>query len=171
GQTTNNESASRDATRCHVVCVRGWPCKSTTGCPWPPQRTRSVTSPTSTYSSAKPSNTRSPYPHERPIRTRFSPSAIKPDQPHQDSGSDFQQLAAAGVEPAAGARVAAAGALHHAAALLAGRTEVETLAHGGQNRWLIGQRGCGGLRRSCSRTAVAAIASVLMAAVGWIGIS
>ena len=39
------------------VCVRGWPCSSTTGGPWPPCRTRSVTSPTSTYSSLKPSNT------------------------------------------------------------------------------------------------------------------
>ena len=25
GQTTKNEPASCGATRCHVVCVRGWP--------------------------------------------------------------------------------------------------------------------------------------------------
>ena len=49
-------------------------------------------------------------------------------------------LPAAGVEPAARARVAAAGALHHAAALLAGGTEVEAGSNGRDHRRLVGQR-------------------------------
>jgi len=47
-------------------------------------------------------------------------------------------LPAAGVEAAARARVAAAGALHHAAALLAGWTEVEPLADRRPDRWFVG---------------------------------
>jgi hypothetical protein len=41
----------------HVVWVRGWPCSSKTGLPLPPWRTRNLTSPTSTVSSVKSSNT------------------------------------------------------------------------------------------------------------------
>src|SRR4051812_49045396 len=51
--------------RCHVVCVRGCPCRSTTGGPSPPWRTRSTASPTSTWSSANPSNIRTELIHER----------------------------------------------------------------------------------------------------------
>ena len=43
-------------TRCHVVCVRGCPCSSSTGGPDPPWRTRKTASPTSISSRAKPSN-------------------------------------------------------------------------------------------------------------------
>src|SRR3954447_25194703 len=53
--------ASSGATRCQVVCVRGWPCRSTTGGPEPPCRTRSTASPTSTRSSVKPSNMSTTY--------------------------------------------------------------------------------------------------------------
>ena len=49
--------------------------------------------------------------------------------------------AAAGVEAAAGARVAAAGALHHAAALQAGRAKVKTLADGRDDGGEVGERG------------------------------
>src|ERR1700735_5577988 len=67
------------------------------------------------------------------------------------------RLAAAGVEPAARARVAAARALHHAATLLAGRTEVEALAQGGDDRRLVGE--CGRRReRRAARVPVAAVA-------------
>src|SRR5690242_9519180 len=68
-------------------------------------------------------------------------------------------LPAAGVEPAARARVAAARALHHPAALLAGRTEVESLAQRRDDRWFVGQRGRG--RQSGARGAAAiALATV-----------
>src|SRR5436305_11398270 len=52
----------------------------------------------------------------------------------------LQLLPAASVESAAGARVAAAGALHHASTLLARGTEVESLAGGGNDRRIVGQR-------------------------------
>ena len=68
-----------------------------------------------------------------------------------------QASAAAGVEPAAGARVAAARALHHPAALLAGRAEVEALAHRGETGGVsvsadvAGSAGVGRDRRSRCR--------------------
>jgi hypothetical protein len=49
-------SASSGATRCHVACVRGCPCNSSTGVPAPPYRTRNVAAPTSIRSRRKPSN-------------------------------------------------------------------------------------------------------------------
>src|ERR1035437_7145946 len=66
-----------------------------------------------------------------------------------DPGGGVQQVlgtrwlstsSAAGVEPATLTRVTTAGALHHAAALLTGRAEVETPAERRQYRRLIGQR-------------------------------
>ena len=49
---------SSGATRCHVVCVRGWPCNRTTGGPLPPRRSRNVTfSATGTRLTSKSSNT------------------------------------------------------------------------------------------------------------------
>ena len=49
------------------------------------------------------------------------------------------QLSAAGVEPAARARVAAAGPLHHSAALAAGRAQLEALELRRHRRWLVGE--------------------------------
>src|SRR5689334_7736755 len=65
------------------------------------------------------------------------------------------RLSAAGVETAARAGVTAAGALHHAATLLAGGAQVEALAPCREHRWIIGQR-C--RRRSRSRPARTSVA-------------
>src|SRR5436305_14963268 len=53
---------------------------------------------------------------------------------------DSLQLPAASVESAAGARVAAAGALHHASTLLAGRPQIEALPRRRDHRRIVGQR-------------------------------
>src|SRR4051794_20816455 len=55
--TLNPASTRRGATACQVDPVRGCPWISSTAGPSPPERTRSVTSPRSTCSSRKPSNT------------------------------------------------------------------------------------------------------------------
>src|SRR5947207_8135645 len=74
------EAASSGATRCHVACVQGCPCRRATGGPLPPWRTRSVTSPTSMCSSAKPSKklTQRPCPAhgDRYPRIVFTPPSV-----------------------------------------------------------------------------------------------
>src|SRR6059058_2474070 len=65
--------------------------------------------------------------------------------------------AAAGVVAAARARVARAGALHHAAALLAGRAEVEPDEAGWDHRWGVRERD-GRRLRGLRRAVAAAVA-------------
>src|SRR6516225_9870238 len=66
------------------------------------------------------------------------------------------KLAAAGVVAAAGARVAGAGPLHHAAALAASRAQVQAMQPRREHRRGVGERGSGGARAAVSRAAAAA---------------
>ena len=54
--TTVKSRARRGATMCHITCVCGWPCSSSSGGPLPPWRTRMVASPVSIIALVKPSN-------------------------------------------------------------------------------------------------------------------
>src|ERR1700748_834437 len=78
---------------------------------------------------------------------------------------DRLQLAAAGVEPAARARVAAPRALHHPAALLAGRPEIPALSHGREHRRAVGQRRRGGAGGGSGATLAAGAVAVSVTAV------
>jgi hypothetical protein len=65
--------------RCYPVPRRvrpRMPCSSTTGWPSLPSRTRSVTSPTSTYSSVQPSNTSYSDPHDVRVRDEAGRSLL-----------------------------------------------------------------------------------------------
>jgi len=80
--------------RCQVVCVRGWPCSGTAGGPSPPCRARSVTSPTSTYSSLKPSNTSYSDSDKIGMRGEAGPPHWTPDRSRLSAPSDVEDRVA-----------------------------------------------------------------------------
>jgi hypothetical protein len=88
-------------------------------------------------------------PSDQRLRASLSRSRCRGPEP-----TPYSQSAAAGVVAARRARVARPRALHHAAALTAGRTEIQTLQPSGHDRRGIRERRC---RRA--RAAVSAVAA------------
>jgi len=74
GAITVKSGAKRGATACQMACVCGYPCRSRSGGPSPPCRTRSVTSPVSIIDRSNPSNIDVPSVHGR----LFCPRSTRP---------------------------------------------------------------------------------------------